>query len=204
MKDLTLRTALVLALAIFLGGAVHAQNLVANGEFESDITGWHLVGRGGLAHGGTGYGSSGSLQVTGGLAGGRTQAVAGQCVASVAPSQSHQFRAQVQVVTGSPEYCRIALFESERTDCRWIELGGENRRTPPASIGWTWMGGAMSTEAATRSVEVRLHCSNADGDTGALEVLFDAVVVDTSGVVEWIFGDGFESNNTSAWSAAVP
>jgi hypothetical protein len=203
VKDLLRKTALVLALVVVLGGAADAQNLTTNGEFESNVTGWHLVGRGALAHSGTGYSSSGSLQVSGGLAGGKTQAIAGQCIPSVAPSQNHQFRAQVQVVTGSPEHCRIALFESERSDCRWIELGGEGPRSSPPSTGWFGIGNVMTTAATTRSVEVRLHCANPDGDTGALEVLFDAVVVEPGGFVEWIFGDGFETNNTSAWSATV-
>jgi hypothetical protein len=61
----------------------------------------------------------------------------------------------------------------------------------------------MTTDPATRSIEARLHCANAEGDTGPLEVLFDAVLVRTSGVVEWIFGDGFETGNTDPWSSAV-
>lgn len=196
-----------LALCVFsflAAGSVHSQNMVANGEFESDVTGWHLVGRGELSPGGPGYNSSGALLVTGGLAGGKTQAIAGQCLTSVAPNQIHQFRVQLKVQTGAPEYCRIALFESDRTDCRWIDLGGQFRRTPPALTGWNWMGNAMTTAGSTRSMEVRLHCANPDGDTGDLEVLFDVVVVQTSGAVAWIFGDDFESNNTSAWSATVP
>jgi hypothetical protein len=181
----------------------HAQNLVPDGTFDSGIAGWHLVGRGTLAHA-TGEGSPtpGSLEVVGGLAGNRTQAIAGYCIASLPLSQDLQFSVRVSPVAGTPAYCRIALFESQYSDCRWIALGGERLRYS-FYIGWTQLPSAhLVTGATTRSVEVRLHCATAEGATGPLKVLFDSVsVVTTSGL---IFADDFESGSTARWSNAVP
>ena len=100
-----------------------AGDLVSNGGFSSDISGWHLVGRGSLAHSTDGSDASGALEIEGGLAGGATQAVAGQCLSPVTPDQTLYFGGSVRVVTGSPASCRIAVFESADADCSWIALG---------------------------------------------------------------------------------
>ncbi len=181
----------------------HAQDLVPDGTFDSGIADWHLVGRGTLAHAaGEGSTTPGSLDVVGGLAGSRTQAIAGYCIASLPASQELQFSVRLKPVAGTPAYCRIALFESQHSDCRWIALGGEQLRYS-LYIGWTQLPQAhLVTGATTRSVEVRLHCATAVGDTGPLEVLFDDVsIVTTSGL---IFADDFESASTARWSNAVP
>jgi hypothetical protein len=177
---------------------------VRNPAFGSGIAGWHLVGRGTLASSTDGATAPGSLQATGGLAGNATQAVAGQCVSSLSPAQALEFQARVRVVSGSPAYCRIALFESERSDCRWIGLGAEVRRTA-FSGGWDLLaGGSLTTAASTRSVEVRLHCANGAGGLQALVLRFDDIAVTPAGFVAEIFSDGFELGNTSRWSSTVP
>lgn len=180
-----------------------ATDLVPDGSFDSGVGSWHLVGRGTLSHDpAQGSLAPGSMHVVGGLAGNSTHAVAGYCVASLPPNQPLQFSVRVKPLTGTPAYCRIALFESERSDCRWISLGNERRRTS-LYIGWTQLPLAqLVTGADTHSVEVRLHCATADGATGPLEVLFDDVSVVTSSGL--IFADDFESHDTSRWSSAVP
>jgi hypothetical protein len=180
-----------------------ATDLVADGGFNAGVAGWRLVGRGSLSwSAGEGSIAPGSLHLEGGLAGGRTQAIAGYCVASLPPLQDLSFSVRVKPVIGTPSYCRIALFESERSDCRWIGLGAERRRTS-FYIGWTQLPQAqLVTGAATRSVEVRLHCATAEGATGPLEVLFDDVSVATASGL--IFADDFESHDTSRWSSTVP
>ena len=193
----------VLIAAAAAAANVEAQGLVPNGTFDSGIAGWHLVGRGALAHdAGEGSPTPGALNVVGGLAGNRTQAIAGYCIASLPPGQDLLFSVRVKPVAGTPAYCRIALFESQNSDCRWIALGGQGLRYS-LFIGWTQLPQAhLVTGASTRSVEVRLHCATADGATGPLEVLFDDVsVVTASGL---IFADDFESASTARWSNAVP
>jgi len=198
------RTAVVFGVVFVVTGAAHSQNLVANGEFGTGISGWHLVGRGALSHSGDGAISAGALQAEGGLAGNATQAVAGQCIAAVSPAQSLNFQAEIRVVSSSPSYCRIALFESEYSDCRWIGLGAEVRRTS-FSGGWDSLhGGTLITSADTASVEVRLHCTTATGDLQALEVRFDDIVVMSAGPAVTIFADDFETGNTVKWSSTVP
>ncbi len=196
--------AAVFGWTLLLAAGAESQNLVSNPAFGSGIAGWHLVGRGALAHNADGAVAPGSLQATGGLAGDATQAVAGQCVSTVSPGQTLQFQARVRVVSGSPAYCRIAIFESERSDCHWIGLGAEVRRTA-FSGGWDLLsGGSLTTAASTRSLEVRLHCANAAGGLQALEVRFDDIAVIPTGFVAEIFSDGFELGNTSRWSSTVP
>jgi hypothetical protein len=194
----------ILLISLFLGaGAAEAQNLVTNGDFISGISYWHLVGRGTLSHNTDGTGSTGSLQAEGGLAGNATQAVAGQCI-PVSASKGYRFSASVRAVSGTPSYCRIALFESERSDCRWLELGAEVRRTT-FSAGWEDLaGGTIVTASGTSAIELRLHCATAEGDHQALEVRFDAVVVEAAPFVTKIFSDDFESGGTANWSSTVP
>ena len=195
--------AVIAVVSIFAAGAAGAQNLVTNGDFASGISGWHLVGRGTLSPNNDGASSTGSLQAEGGLAGDAMQAVAGQCIA-ISPSQGFTFSASVRVVTGAPSYCRIAVFESERSDCLWIDLGAEVRRTI-FSGGWDSLaGGSLITSAGTGSIELRLHCAHATGNQQPLEVRFDTVIVEVdTGLLE-IFSDDFETGGTGRWSSTVP
>lgn len=189
---------------LLVAAATGAQNLVANPDFGSGIAGWHLVGRGALTHSADGGMAPGSLEAAGGLAGNATQAVAGQCLSGASPGQLLDFRVRLRVVSGSPSYCRVALFESERDDCRWIALGAELRRTT-FSGGWDLLsGGSLPIAAGTRSIELRLHCATAAGDLDPLVVRFDDVSVTRGGFVSEIFSDGFELGNTSRWSSTFP
>jgi hypothetical protein len=98
----------------------------------------------------------------------------------------------------------MALFESEGEDCLWIELGAEVRRTT-FSAGWgSLSGGTTTTSPGTGSLEVRLHCARAEGDTDPLQVRFDDVTVSTTSLADLIFSDDFESGGASAWSSSVP
>ena len=195
---------ILVAIVLVAASALFAGDLVSNGSFPSDISGWHLVGRGSLAHSSDGGAASGALQIEGGLAGGATQAVAGQCLSPVTPGQTLQFGSSVRVVNGSPAYCRIALFESAGADCMWIAPGAEVRRTT-FSGGWDALaGGSLTPGAGTGSIELRLHCANADGQNAALEVRFDDVIVSTGALGDAIFSDGFETGDTGEWSSVVP
>lgn len=185
-------------------GVAPAADLVVNGDFDSDTTHWRVVGRGILGHSTDGAAAAGSLEGAGGLAGDATHVIAGQCLSPVSGGQTMMFSARVRVVSGAPASCRIALFESNRDDCRWIALGDQVRRTT-FSGGWDSLtGGSHTTAASTRSVELRLHCATSDGDHGALEVRFDDVLVNTVGPPSTIFNDDFETASTSRWSATVP
>ena len=190
---------------LIAGTSVSAQgsDLLPDGGFDLGIAGWHLVGRGSLAHApAEGAGAPGSLRIVGGLAGDRSQAIAGYCLASLPPGLEIQFAFNAKIVTGTPAFCRLALFESDRSDCRWISLGSEVRRTW-FSTGWNSSSqGNAVTGIGTRSIEVRLHCGNADGDNGPLEVLFDDVQVTSPAGL--IFADDFELGSTERWSATVP
>ena len=180
-----------------------ASDVLPDGGFDGGISGWHLVGRGSTSHvTDEGANAPGSMRVTGGLAGNRTQGIAGFCLDSLSPGQNLQFAFKVKVEAGSPAFCRLALFESNRSDCRWLSLGAQSRRTFFYS-GWLQSPAAhLLMAGSTLSVEVRLHCANAAGDTGPLEVLFDDVtLIETSGSA---FADGFETGTTERWSDTNP
>jgi hypothetical protein len=180
----------------------HASDLLPDGSFDAGVSGWHLVGRGAIAHAAEGATAPGSLHIEGGLAGNSTQAIAGFCLVSLPPGQDLQFAFKVKIVAGTPTFCRFALFESERSDCLWLSLGAERRRTFFFASWNPLVQGHLLTGGATRSVEVRLHCGTAAGETGPLEVLFDDVHVITSSGL--IFADDLESGNTARWSNTVP
>lgn len=201
------RTTLFLCLvlgSIGTCGDLGAAELVSNGDFDSTVVGWRLVGRGALAHNGDGMAAPGSLELTGGLAGGATQAIAGQCLSPVSGGQQIEFSAMVRVAAGSPASCRVALFESEHDDCTWIVLGAEVRRSTFSSAWHALIGGNLTTAIATRSVELRLHCANAEGNTAGLQVRFDDVSVNTVSTPSVIFVDDFETGDSSRWSSKVP
>jgi hypothetical protein len=180
----------------------HASDLLPDGGFDAGVSGWHLVGRGSIAHAAEGATAPGSLHIEGGLAGNSTQAIAGYCLASLPPDQNLQVAFKVKIVGGTAAFCRLALFESKRSDCLWLTLSAETRRTIFLP-GWNpLVRRNVLTGGATRSVEVRLHCRTATGETGPLEVLFDDVDITTSSGL--IFADDLESGNTARWSNTVP
>lgn len=194
----------LVAIILAVASGSSAADLVANGTFPTDVSGWHLVGRGSLAHAADGATAPGALEIAGGLAGGATQAVAGQCLSPVSPGQTLEYEGSVRVVSGSPAFCRIAVFESTGADCSWIALGAEIRRTA-FSGGWDALaGGSLTPGAGTGSIELRLHCANADGQTAAIDVRFDDVVVSTEALGGVIFSDDFETGNAGRWSSVVP
>jgi len=185
-----------------IAGWGHASDLLPDGGFDAGIGGWHLVGRGMIAHGADGATTPGSLHIEGGLAGNSTQAIVGYCLASLPPDQDLEFAFKAKIVSGTPAFCRLALFESERSNCLWLELGAEARRTLFLADWNSMIHWHLLTSGATRSVEVRLHCGTAEGETGPLEVLFDDVDITTSSGL--IFADDLESGNTARWSNTVP
>ena len=195
-------SSLVLVAVLTCPGA-HAGDLVSNGDFATDTSNWRLVGRGTLQHDADGSDAAGSLDLDSGLAGNASHAIAGQCVSGVSGGQQLSFEASAKSVSGSPAYCRIALFESARDDCLWISLGAESRRT---QFFGTWQNistGSHTTAADTRSIELRLHCASSDGETSAFNVRFDDVTVTTVGLPSTIFMDDFESSDTAEWSSTT-
>jgi hypothetical protein len=194
---------LLFGLTLLAAAPLQAQ--LSNVSFDSDIAGWHLVGRGSLQHEGSDghLTANGALRATGGNAGNRTQSVAGQCLTAT-PSSSLDVALSFKVETGAPEACRLALFGSSSANCRGLALEHEaSIAAPTTAAGWQRATGTFTTAAGTNSLEVRLHCYNGAADQSGLTVLFDDVSV-AAGDGNAIFSDGFETGDTSRWSETVP
>ncbi len=195
---------LLFALLATAGAPLVAQ--ITNGSFDSDVTGWHLVGRGTIAHTGADGGAApGALELTGGLAGNRTQLIAGQCVTVTGGTLTH-WNTALKVVSGNQDFCRLALFESPRADCLGLTLGAELTRSGHNPT-WATSRRSFTTAANTKAVELRLHCATSGGDLSPLVVRFDDVTQDappTQSPADALFDDGFETGNTGAWDLSDP
>jgi hypothetical protein len=65
---------------------------------------------------------------------------------------------------------------------------------------WTWIGGTFDLDPTIRGIRISPICFSS---TGVFAIRIDDVYLG-EGVGAIIFNDGFESGNTSVWSAVVP
>lgn len=150
---------LALALALFLSVEAGAQNLVQNGDFDTDVSSW-VANSGTITHDNTEGSSSGpgSLNNTTGSA----QSSARQCVTGIVGGVPHSFGADFRVVAGGPlNFCRVQLDEYDSSDCSGTstsQLGSVQQSIPFNSATYTSLDSMHTFEATTASVRVRLDC----------------------------------------------
>ena len=174
-------------------------NLIQNCGFETDTQGWDLL-----------YGDS----LTSSTADSRSGIASGEIDAAFNPSgQAYWFwmeqfgivipgnepfllGAYLKWASGPEGVCSLHWYFFD--GCPGMPLGsGSSSNVFPNTTTWTLASAQATTSADTQCMSVAVSCTEWTGD---FTVRADDVYVFPIG----IFFDGFESGDTSAWSATVP
>ena len=182
-----------------------AQNLVVNGDFDNDVDGWTELSiplswdptsdyqnspasGSALIVNAIPFGNSGATQCVSGIIGGETYHLSAWLRAPTGQNAEGMAGVFVWWWTGSNCGGSMSIGPATAyifTSNSWVELVAPSEQAPPG----------------TQSGTVYLNNQNKSSTPGAYSASFDHVLLAASGV---IFSDGFESGDTSAWSATVP
>ena len=205
MSGMVVRVSAVLGVALFFTGLVAAQNLVTNGDFANNVAGWAAGVIPVTWDGTSDYQddpfSGSALILNNALS--VTYAVANQCVDSVVAGEAYRLSAWLRVPPGQTGsgYATVSISWYNQPGCGGSWLSETSTSGISSSNGWTDLPAAVGQAPATaQSALVYLTCYKLTSD-GELQASFDHVVFSPNAP---IFADGFESGNTSAWSAALP
>ena len=201
-RRLRLATAFGLVLATAPWSA--AQNLLVNPDFDTDVAGWTTWGTDVsiVWNPEDAYGSpaSGSGEVINSYVGSASQLRAFQCV-SVVGGALHQLRGKVLIPSGQPtiQGGLLGIWWYAEESCQaWISSAGSPLVVWPEDV-WIEIAAPLSeAPIAAQSARISLEVFQlAPG--GTVSVLYDDLMFG-----EVLFADGFESGDTSAWSATGP
>ena len=203
-----MRILVVAALSIWIlfpGPVAWGQNLVVNPDFDSDVSGWSTSATASIEWDpldAEGDPASGSALVTNRSTTALDATGAWQCLDFIEAEAFYRLAAEVLVPSGQSEtgYAELLVQWFDTPGCGGGQLGlnttpGVSTSTPDA---WYLDAGVVEAPAATQSARLRLSVLKIE-DSGSLEAHFDNVEF-----VELVFFDGFESGDTTAWSAVVP
>ena len=207
-----IRAALLIGLAISFAPAVHAQNLAANGEFDTSVVSWETIFQATLGwtpvdHSGCSSSISGAAQGTN-LASGPDQGRGfSTCIAGIVSGATYSFGADLifptgQTTTGNASV-RVVWFES--SDCSgFSRFPAEGDLTVPSTstTGWTRVRNDQAVapaDSSSAALVVRLEKNEAGG---ALAVNFDGAYFASQG--GFLFADSFERQSTCHWSSTIP
>lgn len=206
--------------------SVTADNLLENPNFDDNVAGWTTSSPSELAFGTDDVGrapTSGSAAVTNLTGTGHTISVS-QCVA-VSPQQGYYVTGRVQHISGSladptlsstVEFfggaaCTGGLLSSRvvpglsgdtnggRMFCDGFESGDTTGWGGPGGCAEAWQGFASWVRGASGAASARVTFTFDAGASADFEANLDDVQF-----YQMLFGDGFESGDTSEWSKAVP
>jgi hypothetical protein len=205
-----MRTAVWTVLAALLitnvptGGA---QNLLDNGDFDSDVSGWAALGADlsivwDPEDHAADPGSGSLYSVNNAPAAGNFAIVS--CVDSIPDGLPYQVSGWVKLPSGQPVDGRTELFWYwyDAPSCSGSQTSQPGTSAITVAEDWTFL--QSSAEVAppgTMSAWVVLLNNKNDADPGALQISFDGISFHDASE---IFSDGFESGTTSAWTSVVP
>lgn len=182
-----------------------AQNLVFNPDFNTDVTGWTPSTTGTIEWSpldAEGNPASGSALVTNRSTTAQDGTGPRQCIDGIDAGFFYLLAADVLVPSGQSEtgYAELLVQWYDTPGCGGGLVGlnttpGLSTSTPDA---WYLDAGVFRAPTGTQSARLRLTVAKIE-DYGTLQAHFDNVLLGLA-----IFGDGFESGDTTAWSHTVP
>jgi hypothetical protein len=203
MRKLILAT---FALAIVIPAPIAwGQNLVVNPDFATDVTGWspdltstidwNLLDADAVPASGSGVVTNLSTTAIEGSG-------ARQCVEGITGETFYRSGVDILVPGGQSEtgyaYLLVQWYPGAKCDGGQLGLDWTPNVQSSTPDAWYASSGYFRAPSATQSARVRLTVLKIE-DLGTLQAHFDNVVFE-----EMIFGDGFESNDLTAWSTTVP
>lgn len=195
----------VFALVITISGSVvFGQNLVDNGDFDTDVGGWSsyhclLAWDPADSHQSA---ASGSAWLSNDNDVEPTTAIFA-CADGVIGGQSYDLGGWVWIPSGQPSSgsAKLGIYWYEAAGCAGnLTVGGQ---TPYAQLPGGWVHLAhfgMVAPPGTQSAQVTAYNIKTSAGTGPFVVHHDSVYL---GVFGGIFIDGFESGGTGVWSSTV-
>jgi len=196
--------ALALA-AVFPAPFAWGQNLVFNPTFDTDVAGWSAEGTSSIVWDSLdadGNPASGSALVTNLSTTANDSTGARQCVDGLTEATFYRFAADILVPGGQSETGHAHLLAQwyGGPGCGGGQVGLVDTFGISTSTPDVWYTDSVTAEAPAGTQSARLRLSIwKNEESGTLVAHFDNVEF-----ANQIFSDGFESGDTTAWSATVP
>jgi len=204
---------LVGVVALASASAVRAQNILPNGEFDTDVLPWITqngeitLGWAAIDHSGCSSTISGTAQATNLAPAATQERAAAVCVTGIVGGGAYSFGADLRFPTGQARTgeAHIVLVWFATAAC--TGLSGDTAfgdLTVDTTSAGSWVRvrndlAAAPANAQSASFSVRLLKNEA---SGSLALALDgAFLVPAAG---FLFGDGCESQSSCHWSAAIP
>lgn len=188
---------MVLAVTVFLATGVSAQNLVINPDFDVDVTtGWAGLGVWDLKDVNGSVASGSATWINNFTAGGAHYLV--QCIETPTFFEGFDLSGWTWVASGQAatgESQLIALFYSDPGCAGFIS----SVATPGFSGFDSWDHLVLSGWSPPGFASVQIGVVNSKTQEGDFQVFHDAIYFGPN--PDMIFGDGFETTDTSGWSA---
>ncbi|MEE4273109.1 MAG: hypothetical protein V2I67_15660 [Thermoanaerobaculales bacterium] len=189
----------VLVLILVVPVGVEAQNLLVNPNFDTDASGWSGLGSWDPLDV-DGSPSSGSATWLNDWPGSGGSMYFSQCIELVAPIEAFDLRAYIYIPGGQAGtgYASLAAWfysDSACDDFIW------SYGPPPASVLGVWQLAEDTDWAPNNAASVQIGLFNQESGTGDFRVYHDAVYFGPNSTM--VFGDGFESSDTSQWSSTT-
>lgn len=184
-----------------------AQGLIANGEFDIDVSGWTELSAVFLTWDSTSDyqnapGSGSALIVN--AQPGSSNSGATQCVNWIVGGESYDLSAWLRAPTGQTAdgHALVFVWWYSQADC--VEFS-----SPGPATGWlytsdSWVERSVEGSPApqdAKSAVVYLNVVKESANPGEYQVSFDHVLIKLTGA---IFVDGFEGGDFGNWSNVVP
>jgi len=181
------------------GACSDPANRTLNCDFALDISGWVPEIGSNFSHSPDGNVGLGSIEVQ--SAPDTTDEIAkiNQCVGGLAGLSSIDFGASFRIAAGSPYGCGIEAYRYSDDNCTTFMGGGGHYQAVFASR-WTRIGGTVELDPSIRGIRISPICFSS---LGTFSIHIDDIYLG-EGVGAIIFNDGFESGDTTVWSAEVP
>jgi len=196
----------VILSAITIGSTVvSAQNMVSNGDFDTDVGGWtsyHCLLAWDPADSQQSA-FSGSAWTSNNNDAEPTTAIFA-CVDGVVGGQSYDLGGRVWIPSGQPSTgsAKLGLFWYDGTACTGaLTVGGQ---TPYTGLpdGWVFLAHfGQVAPPGTQSAQITAYNIKTSPGTGPFVVHHDGIMF---GIFGGIFADGFEGGDTMVWSSTTP
>ena len=200
-----LAATLLMILAAGPGMDLSAQELVTNGTFDVNVDHW-IVGNvvyGDIAHhtlDADGDPLSGSAAITNSFPDTDGYLATTQCIPALPTDRDYVFGATMRIGDGTVTtgHASVQIWFWEDTNCTTV-VGGTAATAAVTTSATGWNQVRTTATAPASAVAARLTLWNTKDDAGGvLSIHYDNVTLQTVA----IFGDDFESGNTSAWSSS--
>ncbi len=196
----------VVVLLIAANPCTEAQNLIVNGNFDSDISGWTPLGASLSADWDPsdydGSPNSGSLLGTNDWPSSANFAVV-SCVDSISDGQPYQYTGWIktplgQTVTG---LFQLTWYWYSLPSCAGTQTLAASTPYMTSADDWTYVStDSEIAPAGTMSAYLVLRVYKTSAVPGTFQVYYDGLDFRDTSI---IFADGFETGDTTAWSSVI-